>query len=60
MFKKPLSAVTCITLAARAATQRAGREHVYMLNGSRLRDLLIDGRWLTVSVTDPVSPRVGA
>ncbi|WP_028218885.1 hypothetical protein [Paraburkholderia oxyphila] len=60
MFKKQLSAVTGITLAARAATQRAGREHVYMLNGSRLRDVLIDGRWVTVSVTDPVRQRLAA
>lgn len=39
---------------------RTGHEHVYTINGSRLRDLLVDGQWVTVSVSDPVAQRVAA
>ncbi|RQS12142.1 hypothetical protein [Burkholderia sp. Bp8998] len=39
------------TLAIRRARPRVGVEHVYTLNGSELRDMLIDGQWVTVSAT---------
>jgi len=29
-----------------------GTEHIYRLNGSLLRDVLVDGRWLTTRVTE--------
>jgi hypothetical protein len=29
-----------------------GTEHTYRLNGSLLRDVLVDGRWLTMRVTE--------
>ncbi|MBB3262258.1 hypothetical protein F4827_006392 [Paraburkholderia bannensis] len=60
MFSKQSSAVLSNTLSVRAATPRGGREHVYELNGSRLRDVYVDGQWVTVSVTDPAAPRVAA
>jgi hypothetical protein len=30
-----------------------GTVHTYRLNGSLLRDVLVDGRWMTTSVTMP-------
>lgn len=60
MFNKQSCAVSCITLSVRAATPRGGREHVYTLNGSRLRDVYVDGQWITVSVTDPAASRIAA
>lgn len=60
MFNKQSFAVLSNTLSSRAATPRAGREHVYTLNGSRLRDVLVDGQWITVSVTEPAAPRLAA
>jgi hypothetical protein len=56
MFTKHSSVVTCVTLAVRPATPRMGREHVYTLNGSRLRDILVDGRWVTVAVGEAAVP----
>ncbi|WP_240462130.1 hypothetical protein [Burkholderia sp. Nafp2/4-1b] len=38
-------------MAIRPARSRLGGEHVYKLNGSELRDVLIDGRCVTLSVT---------
>jgi hypothetical protein len=29
-----------------------GTEHTYRLNGSLLRDVLVDGRWMTTRVTE--------
>ncbi|RKT99763.1 hypothetical protein C7H84_29840 [Burkholderia sp. Nafp2/4-1b] len=40
-----------IRVAIRPARSRLGGEHVYKLNGSELRDVLIDGRCVTLSVT---------
>ncbi|MBB2984243.1 MAG: hypothetical protein V4793_29210 [Paraburkholderia tropica] len=60
MFKKHLSAVCNTTIAVRAAAPRRGAEHVYTLNGSRLRDVLVDGHWITVTVSEPVAQRAAA
>ncbi|WP_430233474.1 hypothetical protein [Paraburkholderia tropica] len=60
MFQKHLSTVRCATLAVRAAAPRRGAEHVYTLNGSRLRDVLVDGHWITVTVSEPVEQRAAA
>jgi len=60
VFKKHSSVVGCITRSARAASPRAGREHVYTLNGSRLRDVFVGGQWITVSVSDPAVRRAAA
>lgn len=60
MFQKQPCAVRCATLAMRAAAPRRGAEHVYTLNGSRLRDVLVDGHWITVTVSEPVDQRVAA
>jgi hypothetical protein len=60
MLKPQPSAAACTTHAVRAAPARMGCEHVYMLNGSHLRDVLVDGQWITVSVTDPAQRRPAA
>ena len=36
------------TVAARPSKPRMGTEHTYRLNGSLLRDVLVDGRWMTM------------
>ncbi|HDR8983214.1 hypothetical protein QZM46_07480 [Burkholderia vietnamiensis] len=40
-----------LTVSIRPKPIRMGTEHVYELNGSRLRDVLVDGRWMTVAAT---------
>ena len=45
--------VAAVTVSSRPARPRTGIDHTYVLNGSRLRDVLVDGRWLTVSVDKP-------
>ncbi|MEM5314191.1 hypothetical protein [Paraburkholderia sp. JHI869] len=60
MLKKQPSVVSSITRTSRAASPRTGHEHVYTFNGSRLRDVLVDGQWITVSVSEPVPQRVTA
>ncbi|WP_164992191.1 hypothetical protein [Burkholderia stabilis] len=40
-----------LTVSIRPKPIRMGAEHVYELNGSRLRDVLVDGRWVTVAAT---------
>uniref|UniRef100_UPI003BEF3C2E hypothetical protein n=1 Tax=Burkholderia arboris TaxID=488730 RepID=UPI003BEF3C2E len=40
-----------LTVSIRPKPIRMGTEHVYELNGSRLRDVLVDGRWVTVAAT---------
>ncbi|ACB69185.1 hypothetical protein BamMC406_6785 (plasmid) [Burkholderia ambifaria MC40-6] len=47
-----------ITVAIRPARPRVGGEHVYTLNGSELRDVLIEGRWVTLSATATPSQAV--
>ncbi|WP_166910874.1 MULTISPECIES: hypothetical protein [unclassified Burkholderia] len=44
-----------LTISIRPTPIRMGTEHVYELNGSRLRDVLIDGRWVTVAAAAVVA-----
>ncbi|WP_321936164.1 hypothetical protein [Paraburkholderia sp. J8-2] len=60
MLNKQPFVLSGITRSARAASPRTGSEHVYTLNGSRLRDVLVNGLWITVSVSAPVPQRVAA
>ena len=41
--------VRTLTVSIRPKPIRIGTEHVYELNGSRLRDALVNGRWVTVA-----------
>ncbi|HGL5379832.1 MULTISPECIES: hypothetical protein [Burkholderia] len=43
--------VRTLTVSIRPKPIRIGTEHVYELNGSRLRDVLVNGRWVTVATT---------
>ncbi|WP_196480673.1 hypothetical protein [Burkholderia multivorans] len=43
--------VRSLTVSIRPKPIRMGTEHVYELNGSRLRDVLINGQWVTVAAT---------
>ncbi|MCG5077229.1 hypothetical protein L5014_28450 [Paraburkholderia sp. RG36] len=52
--------MSSITGTSRAGSPRTGHEHVYTINGSRLRDVLVDGQWITVSVSEPAPQRVAA
>ncbi|MEW6347075.1 MAG: hypothetical protein RXR20_00910 [Paraburkholderia sp.] len=48
--RKPLShgkPVAAVTVAVRPAVRRAGSTHTYFLNGTLLRDELIDGAWVS-------------
>ncbi|AIO71738.1 MULTISPECIES: hypothetical protein [Burkholderia cepacia complex] len=53
MKMKPTSAdrVRSLTVSIRPKPIRMGTEHVYELNGSRLRDVLVNGQWVTVAAT---------
>jgi len=43
--------VRSLTVSSRPKPIRMSTEHVYELNGSRLRDVLVNGRWVTVATT---------
>jgi hypothetical protein len=57
MYLRHFAPVTGMTHAVRPLTCRTGSEYTYVLNGSRLRDVFVDGRWITVSVSDLTMPR---
>ncbi|WP_198344856.1 hypothetical protein [Burkholderia ubonensis] len=48
---KSVDLVRSLTISIRPKPIRMGTEHIYELNGSRLRDVLINGRWVTVAAT---------
>ncbi|WP_090873935.1 hypothetical protein [Paraburkholderia diazotrophica] len=41
-----------VTVSVRPAVPRSGNTHLYVLNGSLLRDVLVD-EWVTVQTADP-------
>lgn len=49
--------IMAITVSARPAQPRVGTTHTYTLNGTQLRDVLVDGRWVTLSASGPVQAR---
>ena len=44
-----------VAVKARPTPPRVGTTHTYALNGAQLRDVLIDGQWMTVQVTGAAS-----
>ncbi|KGW78523.1 MULTISPECIES: hypothetical protein [Burkholderia] len=48
---KSADRVRSLTVSIRPKPARMGTEHVYDLNGSRLRDVLVNGQWVTVAAT---------
>jgi hypothetical protein len=49
--------VDAVTVSVRRSRPRAGTTHTYVLNGTYMRDVLVDGKWVTVSVSVPVAMR---
>jgi hypothetical protein len=43
-------AAKTLTVGIRPAQPRMGTTHTYEINGSRIRDVLVDGKWITVAV----------
>jgi hypothetical protein len=50
-LQRTFNDVATITVAVRPAKPRVGNVHSYVLNDTLLRDVLIDGRWVTVAAT---------
>ncbi|KGC96332.1 MULTISPECIES: hypothetical protein [Burkholderia] len=48
---KSADRVRSLTVSIRPKPVRMGTEHIYDLNGSRLRDVLVNGQWVTVAAT---------
>ncbi|WP_042303852.1 hypothetical protein [Paraburkholderia kururiensis] len=48
--------VQAVTVDIRPAGRRMGTTHTYVLNGTLLRDVLLDGRWVTFGVSAPPVP----
>ncbi|OUL84887.1 hypothetical protein CA603_24365 [Paraburkholderia hospita] len=46
-----------VTLSVRRCNPRVGTTHTYVLNGTLLRDVLVDGRWVTVHASIHLEPR---
>jgi hypothetical protein len=46
-----------VTLSVRPCTRRTGVSHTYILNGTLLRDVLVDGMWMTVHASNPIDSR---
>ncbi|WP_175981574.1 MULTISPECIES: hypothetical protein [unclassified Burkholderia] len=51
----PAALIRSLAVSIRPKPIRMGTEHVYELNGSRLCDVLINGRWVTVAATAVVA-----
>jgi hypothetical protein len=54
MYQMQNAQIQGVTHAVRPLKRRTGTEHSYVLNGSHLRDVFVEGRWITVSVSAPV------
>ena len=46
-----------VTVSVRRVQPRVGTTHTYILNGTLLRDVLVDGCWVTVSASEPLQAR---
>ncbi|GJH04638.1 hypothetical protein [Paraburkholderia terrae] len=46
-----------ITVSVRASTPRLGNTHSYVLNGTLMRDVLVDGKWVTLHASIPLESR---
>ncbi|MGP8438024.1 hypothetical protein ACT2FY_08520 [Paraburkholderia fungorum] len=46
-----------VTASVRPATLRTGAVHSYVLNGTLLRDVLVDGKWVTHHASIPLESR---
>jgi hypothetical protein len=46
-----------ITVAVRPGIARVGNTHTYVLNGTLMRDVLVDGKWVTHLASIPLDSR---
>lgn len=46
-----------VTVSVRPATRRAGNTHTYVLNGTLMHDVLVDGKWVTLRASIPLESR---
>jgi hypothetical protein len=46
-----------VTVSVRPAAPRMGTTYTYLLNGTLMRDVLIDGEWTTVYAGNPLESR---
>jgi hypothetical protein len=46
-----------ITVSVRPCQPRSGSTHSYELNGTLMRDVLVDGKWVTVHADTPLQSR---
>ncbi|WP_225031071.1 hypothetical protein [Paraburkholderia sp. XV] len=49
--------IEAVTVSVRAATPRVGNTHTYVLNGTLMRDVLVDGKWVTHHASIPLESR---
>ncbi|MFL9911891.1 hypothetical protein [Paraburkholderia sp. RL17-337-BIB-A] len=46
-----------VTVSVRPATPRLGNTYTYVLNGTLMRDVLVDGKWITLHAGNPLESR---
>lgn len=46
-----------VTLSVRPCSPRVGSTHNYVLNGTLMRDVLVNGEWVTVHTSEPAERR---
>ncbi|AJZ56724.1 hypothetical protein OI25_7193 [Paraburkholderia fungorum] len=46
-----------VTVSFRPAAPRVGASYTYVLNGKLMRDVLVDGQWITVHAGKPLESR---
>ncbi|GJH38259.1 hypothetical protein CBA19CS91_35900 [Paraburkholderia hospita] len=49
--------IETVTVSVRASTPRVGTTHTYVLNGTLMRDVLVDGKWVTLHASNPLESR---
>jgi hypothetical protein len=46
-----------VTVSVRDSTPRVGTTHIYVLNGTLMRDVLVGGKWVTLHAGIPLESR---
>ncbi|TDY16907.1 hypothetical protein E2553_45565 [Paraburkholderia dipogonis] len=56
-FRNLQKRTEAVTLSVRPCSPRSGTTRSYVLNGTLMRDVLINGKWVTVHASDPANSR---
>lgn len=56
-FRNLQKRTEAVTLSVRHCSPRSGTTHSYVPNGSLLRDVLVEGKWVTIHASDPANSR---